>query len=227
MSLIRRYAEFGHKDENVAVYWNSTVAIVSNVLQNFLLSVFFVILARSYGPTLFAQYVVANSLYQLIAVIAPFGLLSYFVREYSQRPDDRHDLLKDFFQIEFLLSLFGFATVVAIVLGLRYETEIVILAAILGINLFFDNFIYYIKSINVAESTLVTTRYLNGLVPETCIASICSVTFIDASSAPIPDPTFPAKINAVITGPISRIIETATIAGSQDSAPNFANVGLD
>ena len=152
MSLIRRYAEFGHKDENVAVYWNSTVAIVSNVLQNFLLSVFFVILARSYGPTLFAQYVVANSLYQLIAVIAPFGLLSYFVREYSQRPDDRHDLLKDFFQIEFLLSLFGFATVVAIVLGLRYETEIVVLATILGINLFFDNFIYYIKSVNVAES---------------------------------------------------------------------------
>jgi len=49
---------------------------------------------------------------------------------------------------------------------------------------------------------------------------------MDASSAPIPDPTFPAKINAVITGPISRIIETATIAGNHDCAPNLANVGL-
>ena len=59
-----------------------------------------------------------------------------------------------------------------------------------------------IGRINVAERTLVTTRYLNGLVSDTCIASICSVTFIEASSAPIPDPTFPAKINAVMTGPI-------------------------
>src|SRR4030066_895611 len=82
-------------------------------------------------------------------------------------------------------------------------------------------------SINVAETILVTTRYLNGLLSDTCIASICSVTFIDPNSAPIPDPTFPAKINAVITGPISRIIETATIAGNNDSDPNFANVGLD
>src|SRR5512142_284280 len=82
-----------------------------------------------------------------------------------------------------------------------------------------------IGSINVAESILVITRYLKGFVPDTCIASICSVTFIDASSAPNPEPTFPANINEVMTGPISRIIETATIAGSHDSAPNFANVG--
>jgi hypothetical protein len=84
-----------------------------------------------------------------------------------------------------------------------------------------------IGSINVAATTLVTTRYLNGLVPDTCIASICSVTFIEASSAPTPDPTFPAKINAVTAGPISRKSETATIAGSHDAAPNFARVGLD
>ena len=77
------------------------------------------------------------------------------------------------------------------------------------------------------KAPVVTTRYLNGFVPETCIASICSVTFIDASSAPIPEPTFPAKISAVITGPISLMIDTATIAGSHDSAPNLASVGLD
>ena len=59
-------------------------------------------------------------------------------------------------------------------------------------------------TISVVAITLLTTRYLKGLVPETSIASICSVTFIDASSAPIPDPTLPAHINAVITGPISE-----------------------
>src|SRR3546814_14695205 len=34
---------------------------------------------------------------------------------------------------------------------------------------------------NVAAITRVTTRYRNGLVPETSIASICSVTRIDRS----------------------------------------------
>src|SRR6185437_844378 len=82
-------------------------------------------------------------------------------------------------------------------------------------------------NINVAAAMRVTTKYLNGFMPDTSIASICSVTFIDANSAPMPEPTLPAKIKAVITGPISLTIETATIAGNHDSAPNSASVGLD
>ena len=38
---------------------------------------------------------------------------------------------------------------------------------------------------------------------------------------------FPAQINAVITGAISRISERETILGNHDSAPNFDMVGLD
>jgi hypothetical protein len=49
------------------------------------------------------------------------------------------------------------------------------------------------RRINVAANTLVTTRYLKGFVPLTSIASICSVTFIDPSSAPILEPIFPAN----------------------------------
>jgi len=62
---------------------------------------------------------------------------------------------------------------------------------------------------------------------ETSMASICSVTFIEPNSAPIPDEIFPAQIRAVITGAISLISESATIPGSQDSAPNFTKVGRD
>src|ERR1700756_3438884 len=82
-------------------------------------------------------------------------------------------------------------------------------------------------NIKVDDKMRVTTMYLNGFVPDTSMASICSVTFIEANSAPIPEPTFPAKISAVITGPISLTIDTATIAGNHDSAPNSASVGLD
>src|ERR1700739_490918 len=82
-------------------------------------------------------------------------------------------------------------------------------------------------SIMVVEITRVTTTYLNGLIPDTSMASICSVTLIDASSAPMPEPTFPAKITAVITGPISRMIEMATMDGIHEEAPNCSIIGLD
>ena len=63
-----------------------------------------------------------------------------------------------------------------------------------------------IGSMKVVAKTRVATRYLKGLAPLTSIASICSVTFIEPISAPMLLDIFPAKINAAITGPISRII---------------------
>ena len=82
-------------------------------------------------------------------------------------------------------------------------------------------------NINVVAKIRVMTKYLNGFVPETSIASICSVTFIEPNSAPIPEPILPAQIKAVMMGPISRIIETLTIEAIQETAPNSCNVGRD
>src|SRR5882724_7694938 len=82
-------------------------------------------------------------------------------------------------------------------------------------------------TMHVVASTLVTTRYLYGLIADTSIASICSVTFMEPSSAPIREPIFPAHISAVITGPISLTTETDTIPGNNDSAPNVTSDGRD
>ncbi len=80
---------------------------------------------------------------------------------------------------------------------------------------------------SVVAQTRVTTKNLNELTPETSIASICSVTFIEPSSAPIPEPTLPAQIKAVTNGASARIMAMATRLGSQDVAPNSAKDGLD
>jgi len=80
-------------------------------------------------------------------------------------------------------------------------------------------------SISVAAHTLVTTKNRIGLMEDTSMASICSVTFIEPNSAPIPEPIFPAQINAVMTGPISLISDTATIPGSMFTAPKRTRVG--
>src|SRR5690606_34281106 len=73
----------------------------------------------------------------------------------------------------------------------------------------------------------LTTKNLNGFVPDTSIASICSVTRIDPSSAPICDPTFPEAISAVTNGANARIMAMEINAGNHDVAPNSASEGLD
>ena len=54
------------------------------------------------------------------------------------------------------------------------------------------------------------------------MASICSVTFIDASSAPMPAPTRPLTTRPVMIGPITWITEYTSVAGNIDLAPNRA-----
>src|SRR3546814_6689480 len=81
--------------------------------------------------------------------------------------------------------------------------------------------------IRVVASTRDTTKNLNGLVPDTSIASICSVTFIEPSPAPMLEPTLPAAIRAVTSGARARIIAMEINAGSQEVAPKSAREGRD
>src|SRR5665213_3604787 len=79
----------------------------------------------------------------------------------------------------------------------------------------------------VQASTRVVTKYLNGLIAETSIASICSVTFIEPNSAPMLEPTFPAQIKAVTNDANALTIAMEIKDGSQDVAPNSISEGLD
>ncbi len=79
----------------------------------------------------------------------------------------------------------------------------------------------------VVATTRLTTKNLNGFTAETSIASICSVTFIEPSSAPILEPTLPAAINAVTNGAKALMMAIATKEGNQELAPNSAREGLD
>jgi len=75
----------------------------------------------------------------------------------------------------------------------------------------YDNYMKAAESVKGSQST--ADRFKLGCT------MILSVTFIDPNSAPILDPIFPAKISAVITGPISLIIAMPTIVGRLDSTP--------
>src|SRR3954467_11367080 len=75
--------------------------------------------------------------------------------------------------------------------------------------------------------TRVTTKNLNGLVADTSIASICSVTFIEPNSAPILEPTLPAQMSAVTSGANALMMAIEISEGSQEEAPNVCKEGRD
>src|SRR6476620_4320118 len=80
---------------------------------------------------------------------------------------------------------------------------------------------------SVVANTRVTTKNLNGFVADTSIASICSVTFIEPSSAPMFEPTLPAAIRAVTNGASALITAMEISEGNQELAPKVASEGLD
>src|SRR5256885_3144375 len=89
--------------------------------------------------------------------------------------------------------------------------------------------VYIISSGNmmVVATTLLTIKNLKGFTADTSIASICSVTFIEPSSAPILEPTFPAQIKAVTKGASALIMAIATKDGNHEVAPNSDREGRD
>src|SRR5438045_821566 len=82
-------------------------------------------------------------------------------------------------------------------------------------------------SINVHATTRVAARYLYGSTAEASIASICCVTFMDPSSAPMPAPARPLTTNPVITGPLSLSIENTIRAGRNDLRSEERRVGKE
>src|SRR6266404_8143577 len=74
-------------------------------------------------------------------------------------------------------------------------------------------------SINMHARTRVATKNLYGFTAEASIASICSLTRIAPSSAPMPAAARPLTTSAVMIGPLSLMIEKITTAGRRDFAP--------
>ena len=84
---------------------NSIWGLASNILQNILLSVFFLIIARNFDVKDFGNYLIANSLYQVISSFSALGLGQWFIRQLSDEDDISHFLNK-FLKIQLFAGLF-------------------------------------------------------------------------------------------------------------------------
>ncbi len=72
----------------------------------------------------------------------------------------------------------------------------------------------------VPASTRGSTSFRTGSVPSARNAFTWSATTIDPSSAAMPDPTRPASMSEVNTGPSSLIIDALTSRPTKGRAPN-------
>lgn len=124
--------------------------IAANALQSILLSLFFVILARKYGKPEFASFLIANTIYQLLAAFSTLGLGQWFTREVV-KTDDSTSLVNKFLKMQLYSGLL-FYLVNIMLTWMLYDDEVIMrISLVLGINIIFDNIIYAIRSLNVAE----------------------------------------------------------------------------
>ena len=135
---------------------NTVSGVAANVLQNVFLGMFFILLTKSISLSKFSEYVIGNSLYQIVAAFSTMGLANYFIREYVQMEEKKELETLHFFATEFILSFAGYIIIILSSVTL-YNNELLIIqvSSILGINILFDNLIYSVKAIHIAEKTQI------------------------------------------------------------------------
>ncbi|MEO8768967.1 MAG: oligosaccharide flippase family protein [Ferruginibacter sp.] len=133
------------------LFTNSIWGITSNILQNILFSIFFIVVARKYSTDDFGKYIIANTLYGFVTAFSTLGLGYWFVRE-LMHTEDKKALIRKFFKIQLYASIFFYFVNVAMAFAIYDSSLVRSLSILIGINLVFDNIIYVIKFINIAES---------------------------------------------------------------------------
>lgn len=138
---------------------NSFWGIGSNIIQNILLSIFFIVMARKYSVVDFSTYIVANTIYGFTLAFSSLGLGQWFVRKYIE-VEQKKELIESFFKIQFYIGI-TFYILSQLLVNLIYEDNVIrYLSALIGINLVFDNIIYVIKFINIAEQKQKNTSII-------------------------------------------------------------------
>ncbi|MFT3980248.1 MAG: oligosaccharide flippase family protein [Ferruginibacter sp.] len=135
---------------NAKVVKSSFWGIAANGLQSILLSLAFLIQAREYSKAEFAPFLIATNIYQLLAAFSTLGLGQWFTRELIKAEDSK-SLVHKFLKMQMYSGIFFYALNIVLAWLLYRDYLILQVAVLLGINVVFDNFIYGIRSLNIAE----------------------------------------------------------------------------
>lgn len=136
--------------KNSRIVKNSFWGIAANGGQTLLLSLFFVILARKYDPSIFALFLVATTIYQFLSAFSTLGLNQWFTRAVV-KAENKNEIIHKFLKIQLISGIVFYLCNIGIAYLLYDNSLLQHLAIILGTNILFDNIIYGIRALNVAE----------------------------------------------------------------------------
>lgn len=149
--MLNKLFAFFLKKSKTPLIKNSFWGITSNVSQNLLFSAVFVIIARKYSTDDFGSYVLANTLYAFVVAFSSLGLGQWFIRE-LMNTEDKKVLINKFFKMQLYIGVFFYVINIAASYTLYDSTLIRSLSLLVGTNVIFDNVIYVIRQINIAQS---------------------------------------------------------------------------
>lgn len=132
------------------IFKNSFWGLLGNLVGNIFLSLFYVLIARHYSVEDFGQYVIANSLYQMIVAFSAMGLGHWFIREVVT-VENKNDLVAKFLKMQTYFGVFFFIVSLILSLLLYTDSTVRILSLLFAFNIILDNIIYSIKNVNIAE----------------------------------------------------------------------------
>jgi O-antigen/teichoic acid export membrane protein len=163
-----------------SLFQNSFWGILSNVIQNVFLTLFFVILARKLSTEDFGGYLISNALYMLLAAFSTLGLSQWFIRELDDTKDEK-GLINSFFKVQLLFGcvFYGLNAISAFLL--YPETSIRIYSIVFGLNIIFDNIIYAIKALNIAKREQKVTFKILIIESVLLFALACTLFLFKAS----------------------------------------------
>ena len=130
---------------------NSFWGLISTIFQTLFLSGVFIIISRHYSVEDFSNYLISNTIYQLIVGFSSMGLGHWFIREYGYISGDKSNLIFSFAKNQTVLGLIFYVVNIVLAFTIYPNEQIRILSIIFGTNIIFDNIIYAIKNLNVAK----------------------------------------------------------------------------
>jgi O-antigen/teichoic acid export membrane protein len=136
------------KNELADLYKNIGWGVIASLLQNFLYSIFFIVVARQYETRDFSNYIISNNLYGFVLTFSSLGLGQWFLREIQHNKNKNH-LQYKFLKSQIVIGI-GFYFINLLLCSMIYKNDVLlILSIILGINIILDNIISVFKFINI------------------------------------------------------------------------------
>lgn len=129
------------------VFFNSLWGLFSNIFQNIVYAIFFVVLARTYDTHTLTSYILANTLYGLFLSFSSLGLGQAYIKELINQPLQSLQI-NTFFAVQISSGILFLIFQLIMSFILYDQKTIHILSILFGINIILDNVIYVFKTLN-------------------------------------------------------------------------------